>query len=154
MGGADIPHRWQLLRNPTDIAQLMQLFGNFHDACIREIHIGTGHYVAEDLRMTVDWKTTVHVLVQRQFRRPSAIELRFEEVVGLRYSAPQPDCENIIFNAAFFIRDDTFYWADSSQWTPESAESAEDTWVAARKVSWREASDWLGPSLRYRTSAG
>lgn len=49
---------------------------------------------------------------------------------------------------AFFVRDGIFYWADSCLWTTESA--TENTWVAARKVSWRDASDWLGPGLRYR----
>ena len=42
--------------------------------------------------MRVDWRTTIHMLIQRQFRNPCAIELRFEEVVGLRMVPPQPDC--------------------------------------------------------------
>ena len=41
---------------------LMRLFGNFHDGCIRELHVATGDYVHQDLSMTVDWRTTVHVL--------------------------------------------------------------------------------------------
>ena len=127
----------------------MSLCAHFHDACVREIHIATGHYVDESLSMTVDW-TTIHMLVQMQSRRLPAIELRFEEVTGMRFSAPQPDCDAIIFDAAFFVRDGIFYWADNSLWTTESA--SEDTWVAARRVSWRDASAWLGPGLRYRSS--
>jgi hypothetical protein len=129
----------------------MQLFGSFHDACVREIHTATGHYVHEDLSMTVDWRTTVHMLIQRQAARPSAIELRFEGVVGLQSFSPAPNCENIINDAAFFVRDSVFYWADNGDWTPGS--TAECTWVAARKVFWRDASDWLGPRLRYRAGA-
>jgi hypothetical protein len=129
----------------------MSLFGNFHDACVREIHAVTGHYVDEGLSMTVAWRTTVHMLVQRQNRRLSAIELRFEEVVGLRLSAPLPDYVNFIVNATFLIQDGIFYWADRTDWTPDS--TSDDTWVAARKVYWRDASEWLGPRLRYRTNA-
>jgi hypothetical protein len=152
MDRADVPQGWQALQNPAELEELMSLFGDFHDACVREIHAVTGHYVHESLSMTADWKTTVHMLIQRQYRPLSAIELRFEEVVGLRLSAPPPDHVNIIINAAFFIRDSIFYWADNSSWTPES--SGEDTWVAARKVYWRDVSEWLGARLRYRTNAG
>jgi hypothetical protein len=151
MNNADAPHGWQALQNPTQLEELMHVFGNFHDACVREIHVGTGHHVDESLSMTVDWKTTVHVLIQRQYRPLSVIELRFEEVVGLRFSAPPPDHENIIYGAAFFIRDDIFYWADDASWTPES--SSENTWVAARKAYWRDVSEWLGARLRYRANA-
>ena len=70
----------------------MGLFGNFHDSCVREVHVVTGHFVEEDLTMRVDWRTTIHMLIQRQFRNPCAIELRFEEVVGLRMVPPQPEC--------------------------------------------------------------
>jgi hypothetical protein len=148
MSRPDTSPGWQTMRNPADVADLMSLCGHFHDACIREIHVATGHYVNENLSMTVDWKTTIHVLVQRQSRLLPAIELRFEEVVGMRFAAPEPNYESIILDAAFFLRDGIFYWADSGFWTPESAK--ENTWVAARKVSWRDASDWLGGDLRYQ----
>jgi len=123
----------------------MRLLGDFHDACVREIHVATGHHVHESLAMTVNWKATVHMLIQRQCRPLSAVELRFEEVVGLRFSPPLPDCEDIIHNAAFFVQDGIFYWADACAWTPESAD--ESTWVSARKVYWRDASEWMGASL-------
>jgi hypothetical protein len=149
MSGPNPSPDWQALRNSADVEALMSLCGHFHDACVREIHVATGHYVDESLSMTVDWKTTIHMLVQRQFRPFPSIELRFEEVVGMRFSAPQANCESIIFDAAFFVQDGIFYWADSSLWPTESA--IDNTWIAARKVSWRDSSQWLGPDLRYRT---
>ena len=90
---------------PAQIERLMSLFGNFHDACLREMHVVTGHYVNPNLSMHVDWRTTVHMLVQRQTAELSAIELRFEEVVGLQIYPPPPNCESIIFDAAFLFRD-------------------------------------------------
>lgn len=150
MNSGNVSRGWQSLCTATQIEELMGLFGHFHDACVREIHVVTGHYVDQDLSMHVDWRTTVHMLIQRQFVEPSAIELRFEEVVGLRVCPPPPDCVSIIFGAAFFLRDGVCYWADSADWTPESTDRGESDWVAARKVYWRDASEWLGPHLRYR----
>ena len=92
MNTADVSRSWQDLSTPAEIEKLMSLFGHFHDGCVREIHVVTGHYVNRDLSMYVDWKTAVHMLVQRQFADPSAIELRFEEVVGLRVCPPPADC--------------------------------------------------------------
>jgi hypothetical protein len=74
----DASRAWQELGAPNQIAALMDTFGDFHDACVREMHVVTGHYVAQNLSMSVDWRTTVHMLIQRQFPNPSAIELRFE----------------------------------------------------------------------------
>ena len=117
MNTADVSRSWQDLRTQTEIEKLMSLFGHFHDACVREIHVVTGHYVDRDLSMHVDWRTTVHMLIQRQFAEPCAIELRFEEVVELRMCPPPTDCEAIIFSAALFLLDGVFYWAESSDWT-------------------------------------
>lgn len=141
--------KWLSLVQPAELDDLMHRFGNFHDSCVREIHVATGHYVNQDLRMTVDWRTNVRMLVQRQFRNPSAIELNFDDVISLHLSPPPPNCESIIFNAALFVRDGVYYWAENSLWKPERACDGETTWIAARNAYWRDASDWLGPRLRY-----
>jgi hypothetical protein len=132
----------------------MQLFGGFHDSCIREIHVATGHYVEENLAMTCGGPTTVHLLVQRQRANPSALELRFEEVGELRISPPQDGYVAIIFEAFFALLGNTFYWAEDARWTPEAktpndAGPKDVTWIAARRVWWRDASEWMGGELRY-----
>ncbi len=142
---------WHELTNERDIAELMDLVGHFHDGCVREIHVATGHFVGENLSMSVDWQTTVHMIVQRQFREFSAVELRFEEVTGLNVSPPPPNCESIIFGAAFLLLNGIFYWAESAEWSPGAPDSLEFTWIAARRAWWRNASEWMGPTLRYRT---
>lgn len=142
---------WHELTTDNDIAELMDLFGHFHDGCVREVHVATGHFVGENLSMSVGWRTTVHMLVQRQIRQFSAIELRFEEVVALKLSPPTPNYESIIFRAAFLFLNGVFYWAESDDWSPDSPEPNDLTWIAARRAWWRDASEWMGPTLRYRT---
>jgi len=61
---------WKPLETPADLDNLMRVSGSFHDACLHEIHLATGHYVAEDLSLRVEWGTTVRMLFQRQFRDP------------------------------------------------------------------------------------
>ncbi len=53
--------------------QLMDHLGRFHHGCVREVHVETEHFVGEGLSMTCGWRTTVHLLVQRQRSTPSAI---------------------------------------------------------------------------------
>jgi hypothetical protein len=64
----------------------------------------------------------------------------------------QPSPENydsIIFGVAMLCRDGTFYWAEDADWSPESPERDETSWIAAKKLSWRDASEWMGPDLHY-----
>ncbi len=162
---SEVPRGWQALSTPESVEQLLVLVGHFHDSCIREMHVVTGEYVQADLSMSVDGRTTVHVLIQRQLAGPSAIELRFEEVVGLRVAPPHPGYASILFSAACFLREGVCYWADAGDWTPDHPDAVplasadpslglgQATWIAARKAWWRDASDWLGPALRYRTAA-
>ena len=148
MDSANLARGWQSLATPDQIKALLALFGHFHDACVREIHVATGHYVDQSLTMTCDWRTTVHILIQRQFVEPSAVELRFEEVVGLRVCPPAPNCDSVLFDAALFLRDGIVHWADHAD--PALSAGHDLTWVSARKAYWRDASEWLGPQLRYR----
>ena len=141
---------WHELNSPEQIQPFMERFGNFHDGCIREFHVGTSHYVTGDLRMHFDAPSEARVLVQRQFHVPSAVELRFAEVVGLRWSPPRPNYDAIIFSATLFVRAGIVYWADDAGWAPEASNRRDCTWVAAGSAWWRDASEWMGPELRYR----
>ena len=59
---------WKPLSSQADLDQLMNIFGHFHDGCIREAHVWTEHFVDTDLRMscTGDLDTRVRLLIQRQ----------------------------------------------------------------------------------------
>lgn len=141
--------RWEVVRTQLDIEALMDRFGGFHDSCLREAHLWTGHYVDPDLMMACPGSldTSIRMLFQRQYRNPSAIEMLFEEVTGLHLAPAPENQDNIIFDAALELQPDgTVYW---SEWVGGPKCSSEQTWITARKLSWRDASEWMGRELRY-----
>lgn len=73
-------HRSTLTNDETD--DLLHRFGDFHDGVLHEAHLWAEHWVADNLAMHigVGLDTRVHVVLQRQWRPVSAIELLFEEV--------------------------------------------------------------------------
>jgi len=42
-----------------------------------------------------------------------------------------------------------FYWADTESWSLANATRDKSSWIAAKKFSWRDASNWMGAELRY-----
>ena len=140
---------WKPIATQADAQALLEQVGGFHDGCLREAHVWTGHWVADDLSMAVDPTTCVRLLIQRQFRPLSAIELLFEHVTRFNLVPAPEHYENIIREAALFVRGGIVYWADSGHWQPDHPARDDQTWIAARAAKWRDASEWLGESLRY-----
>ena len=139
---------WQTVETDADVEQLLSRFGGFHDGCLREVHIWTGTWVSEDRAMHFppNLDTHVRVLFQRQWLDPSAVELLFDAVTGFFLS---PANLNDIYDAALFISEGTIYWADWCEWRPDCLDRDGCTWIAARKLYWRDASKWMGEQLRY-----
>lgn len=146
--------KWTELKTKKDLYALMRAFGGFHDGCIREMHIWTKEYVRPDLGMVLPGgpNASVRMLAQRQWEDPSAIELLFEDVIDLHFYPTQENLDGMIFDASFILKRGVFYWAASSDWTLDCSFKDSVTWVAAKKVSWRDASDWMGEELRYHSN--
>jgi len=143
---------WRDLQNQNDLDILMNAFGWFHDSCIKELFMWTEHYVNEDLSMSLsaDRDHKVRILIQRQYTNPAAIELMFEEVTQL-FIVPSPEkYDSIILEATFLQKDGLFFWADDQNWDPDGQNKfATVNWISSKKVKWRDASDWIGKTLRY-----
>jgi hypothetical protein len=73
---------WEEIKTQADANALMEVFGNFHDSCIREAHLWTDHWVSPKLSMSCcgHLDNKIRFLIQRQYKNPSAIELFFEHV--------------------------------------------------------------------------
>ena len=97
---------WYVIKDQGDVDSLMALFGGFHDGCLREAHLWTGHWVSNDLAMTCpdSLDNCIRILVQRQFKDPFAIELLFGEVARFNL-VPSPKTTNLSFlKTSFWFR--------------------------------------------------
>jgi hypothetical protein len=143
--------RWKAVLSPDDAQELMRLFGGFHDACVREMHLHTGHSVSPELfmRCTGELDTVLRVLIQRQFRDPSAIEMLFEQVTRLNLVPTPENYDSIIFGATLIQHNGEWLWSPEQGWSPDDADRDQCSWVSARRLSWRDASEWMGQELRY-----
>ncbi|MFF2589135.1 hypothetical protein ACFVSS_14775 [Peribacillus butanolivorans] len=142
---------WIELKEESDIKDLLERLGYFHDGCLREMHMWTGTYVNEDFSMTVpgELDTNVKMLFQRQYSNPSAIELLFESVTGIHIIPTPENYDSIIRDAIILKSDDNFYWADDYNFQPEKGIENGVSWIAAKKLKGREANDWMGKQNRY-----
>ena len=142
---------WKSVTDITEIDALRIAFGDFHDACLRECHIWTEHWVSKDLSMAIstDWDTHARLLIQRQGLPISAVELCFEEVRHFHLAPSPRDYASDIFSGLLVVRDDGIRWADHSDWLPDDPYAVDCTWIHAGKLRWRDASGWMGQQLRY-----
>ncbi|MBY0280397.1 hypothetical protein K2Z84_34115 [Candidatus Binatia bacterium] len=138
-----------------EASSLLALVADLHDGCLGEAHLWTEHAIGEDLAMTVGsgWDTWVRLLLQRQGRPLSAVELLFREVRKFVVTPSPRRCESIIVSATLLVREEGIFRADRAGWSPDSADRDLATWVWAGRLSWRDASDWMGSALRYGATA-
>ena len=142
---------WNEIRTEDDIGALLNTFGDFHDACLKEMHLWTDTFVQPNLSMSVGIKWDCHArfLFQRQWDKASAIEIGFHEIRGINVAPSPPNYDSIIFTATLLLEDGVFYWAETGNWRPDEPGCNDVTWIAAGQMKWRDASDWMGEELRY-----
>ena len=141
---------WKEIKTQADADALMEAFGDFHDSCIREAHLWTGHWVTPELRMRCVPDNHLRVLFQRQFTSPSAIELVFEYVIRFNLVPPPENYDSIILAATLLVRDGDIFWCPLDDWTREKLNKDEFTWVTAKQLRWRSGLAWQRTPLRAR----
>ena len=141
---------WKEIKTQVDADDLMKIFGDFHDSCIREAHLWTDYWVSHELSMACSGHldNKIRFLIQRQFDNPSAIELFFEQVTRFNLVPSPENYDSIILSATLLVRDDSVFWSPEGDWSPEEPNRDKSTWVSAKELRWREV-DWLGKDLRY-----
>ena len=120
---------------------MIELYGNFHDGCLREVHIVTEESVKKDLSMTFSGQLTATLLFQRQYENPTVIELKFENVRQFNFNPPGPGYDSIIYDATFKKIDNLFYWASEDDWKLGDNDAV---WISGEKVFWRERPELIG----------
>jgi len=142
---------WQEIKTAEQASAFLKLFGHFHDGCIREAHLFTGHHVRSDLSMVVSGEldTSMKFLVQRQFKKPSCVELLFEQITRINIVPTDQNYDSIIYNSSISVEGGDITWIIEKVSTADRLEANVDTWVRAKKLSWREANQNIGSDLIY-----
>jgi hypothetical protein len=142
---------WYEIKDNKDIDYLMNLFGSFHDSCMKELYMWTNTYVNEDLSMHVssELDTNVRMLFQRQFSNPSAIEIVFHGVTQFHLVPSPINHGSITYDAKLVWHEGLFYCTDNYDCKPEDLPNGKDNWISAERVSWRDVSSWMGKESRY-----
>lgn len=141
---------WNEIANEKDLNSFMHDMCCFHDSCIKEIKYISGAYVDKDLSMfPLNNKRILSMIIQRQFKDPSVIEMQF---AGLNYLKLFPCDENYtceIHGATMFFKDDCIYWCDCYGLSEDDLENYNGTTICAAKVRWRAADEYIGSKEVY-----
>lgn len=140
--------KWNLVKTQEDVNNLNEIFGNFHDSCLKEICFSTGGYVSDNLAMNVISMPVARLLFQRQWEKPAVIELEFREVIQINIKPVEKDQGVDIISTHLYLKDNIFFWSERDYEYHESKKDM-NTWIAAKFVQWRERDDLLGSKMVY-----
>jgi len=136
---------WNEISTEEDIVNFMNLFGGFHDSCIKEIRYVSGAYVGANLGMKpFNDSRTVDIIFQRQWKNPMAIVMRFTGLNTLQLAPVSDKYTCDIFDASMFFKNNCISWADSIDVEKEDIESYCGTWICADSLQWRATDECIG----------
>ena len=142
---------WNEIITQSDIDNLMKKYGHFHDSCVKEMKYLSGAFVDPDLSMyALSDKRILKILIQRQYREPTTIELEFSGLIKLSLPPYGDGLSSELFEAVMFIEDEIIYWGDS-YWFTDKRSEYDGTWVSAKKARWRIADQYIGNEEVYIT---
>ena len=141
---------WNEINTDEKLNEFLELYGNFHDSCLKELRYISGAFVNQDLEMyPINDKRKLYVVFQRQCEKNSTIEIEFSSLIKLNL-APNTEtytCE--ILDATMFFENGYIYWGDSD-WFKEEREQYDGTWLCAEKVRWRFVDKHIGDQEIYK----
>lgn len=120
---------------------MLQAVGGFHDGVLKEVHWVNRDYVDESLNLLPCQLAHARMLVQRQRREFSAVEIYFENVWSL------------VLDTADFIYGSTageeLSPPHSGQRRPLLRLDLEASRITFERLFWRDASDLMGAEPRF-----
>ncbi len=141
---------WNVIETQEDIDKLMREYGHFHDGCIKELKYISGGYVDKDLSMNpFNSKRVLNIIFQRQYKNPTVIEMIFEGIQKMNLEPSNGDYDCIIYEASLKKINDIYYWADWDNFEVDDINEIKRTWIAASKIKWRVADNYIGETEVY-----
>lgn len=141
---------WNNIVSSYDIEKLMNTMCFFHDSCIKEMKYLSGAYVENDLSMyPINDQRVLRVIVQRQYKDPSAIEMEFIGLKSLKLAPTDEDYTCEILDATMIISNDSVYWCDCGGLLEKDCADYEGTVICASRVRWRAMDIYIGKNEVY-----
>lgn len=143
---------WNEIKTQEQLKEFMESVFYFHDSCLKEFKYLSGAYVKkETLAMhPINEKRILKVIIQRQFKDMSVIEMEFSGLKHLNFY-PVDDfytCE--ILDSKMILKDDCFYWCDDFNISEDDFADYKGTLICAEKFRWRVAEEYLGEDEMYK----
>lgn len=144
---------WISVTAESDISELMDQFGCFHDSCLKELHYKSGTYVNDDLSMSMINEPVITIIFQAQWKELRAIEMEFSDLIEFHLKPPGKEYTTEILGVKLIKIGGLFYWADWDNWNKDNEDRDEATWICAKSIRWRKREDLIGGELFYMGSA-
>lgn len=129
---------WQTIECMQDMQEFMEVVGNFHDSCIKEIKYSSGAYVHEGYRMhAINDKRVLDMILQFQHHNVPALVLEF---IGLKELCLRPNNDKYtseILEASMFFYGGLIYWCDDAVESVSEISTFTGTVVCAQRCRWR-----------------
>ena len=140
---------WNEITSQSDAQNLLELFGYFHDGCIKELKYVSGAYVGSDMGMLpINEKRELSVIFQRQWRDPSIIEIIFSGLSQLHLAPVDENYTGDISSANLIYTDESIFWIDEGGITEQELRKQEDpliyTRIKANSAKWRVVEEFIG----------
>jgi len=132
---------WTEIKDQADIDKLLEIYGYFHDSCLRDIYISTREFIDAKLAMHFNNKLTASLLFQRQFEPTTVLELKFEDIEQFNFRPFDTNIDPVIYDATLMITNGLFYWADFAGWEIGDNDSI---WISGKKLFWRQRPELIG----------
>ncbi len=130
--------RFNEVKTTEDMEKFLSVVGGFHDGVLKEIHALNSAFVHENLSMAYSFKYDMRLLVQRQWKNPSAVEIILGNVIEVKLE--EPDC----------------IWSSSGKVVSCNADGIseitldlDNSYFTCRRMFWRDASEWMGKKSRF-----
>lgn len=145
--------QWHRVQIQSDIDQLLETYGGFHDSCIVSLHYVSGTYVDDDNAMVFgsDDDFVLNIVFQRQWE-PKGLELCFSGVRRFHVTALQDNYFDDIYEAYLAFHDGilpakyraadrVIVWADDAGFCVNELSEApvepDFSYVIATGLKWR-----------------
>jgi hypothetical protein len=141
---------WNEITNQNDVNDFMNLFGGFHDSCIKEFKYISGAYIDEDLSMyPINDKRIFSIIIQRQYSNPSVIEMEYSGLLRLSVNPVDENYTCEILDATMILKENYVYWYDSVKLSEGELCNYNGVLICALRVRWRVAEEYIGQSEIY-----